>query len=178
MLSIQIDRRISRQMENAANWVDTLPNRILQIQIKTLDETSKKLHARLMSLYRAAYALDMDLEPFGPLGFRLRIKPDKSMRQRDHRPDIGAAILLTGKKGGGYIRPRKRKAMQLRDGSLKDGMPEFVKKVRKVAIVSKRNQIRAIAKQVAEEALRNQLAKSGFGPRGSGAGIKDIRMRG
>lgn len=180
MLKIQIDRRASQQIATAANYVDTLPNRIMQVQMRALVAGGSKIQTRLAQTYRAGAYLNVDIEPFGPLGFRMKVTP-ASVRSagRDGRnPAVGAAILLTGKKGGGYIRPRRKKSMKLRDGSVADGYPEFAKKVRKVVIQSKRQSIKEIARQIITQELHAQLSKYGFGPRGGGASLTDIRVRG
>lgn len=180
MLKIQIDRRASAQINGAADWADTLPFRILKVQMEALDRAGVKIVTRLARDYGAGSYIDADLEPFGPIGMRLKLTPKKTKTAgRDGRnPSIGAAILLGGKKGGGYIRPRRRRAMKLRDGSVADGYPEFAKKVRKVVIASKREAIKNLARQIVVQELQSQLGKQGFGPRGGGGGLRDIRMRG
>jgi hypothetical protein len=174
MLKITVNSKASGAMARASSYVDTLPNRIAQAQAVGLQRAATRIDARLKSLYRAGGYLNTKIESSGPLGVRMVITPHKIRSIDGWNAGIGAAILLTGKKGGGYIRPRRKKAMRLRNKSVAAGYPKFAKKVRKVVISSKRESIKAIVRTIVIEEMKKSLMKQGFGPRGGGSKLTDV----
>jgi hypothetical protein len=101
--------------------------------------------------------------------------PKEYVRKDGGNIQIASAILLTGKKGGGFIVPKKGLAMKTRSASVSAGYKEFYQVVRKVAITSKRKQIQEIARQVLLQELKISFAKQGFGIRGGApTGARDV----
>jgi hypothetical protein len=64
--------------------------------------------------------------------------------------------------------------MKVRSASVAQGYSEFYRAVRKVAIPSKRKEIREIAKQVIIKNLKQEFIRQGFTARGAG-GVDVVR---
>lgn len=176
MLSIRINKSALIQLESAAIYYSILPIRVEHAQIQAMQKSKKQLKDATKNIGKAARYLQYEITPFGPVGVGLKIKPyPKSITRADGgNIQIGSSILLTGKKGGGYIYPVEGDAMKTRKASVAEGYSEFYRVVRKVAIPSKRKQLRDIAKQVILTNLKKEFIKQGFTAKGAG-GLDVVR---
>lgn len=176
MLSMKINKSSMIQLEMAAIYYSVLPVRVEHAQVQAMQKAKKDLKSAVKNVGKAARYLQFELTPNGPVGVSLKIKPyPKSATRADGgNIQIASAILLTGKKGGGYINAEPGHAMKMRKASVADGYSEFYTVVRKVAIPSKRKQIQEIAKKVVLANLRREFVKQGFTARGAG-GVDVVR---
>ena len=164
MLNVQIDSRSLVQLIAAQVYYDTLPNRISYAQAEGMMMAKRKLKDEISPIAKAAKYLQYELIPFGPGGIKLKIKPyPKSQTGKNGRNiQIASAILLTGKKGGGTISAKGDGLMKTRQASVAAGYANFYKEVRKVAIASKRDKIKAAAAKVIKAELRRSFSGQGF----------------
>lgn len=167
MLKITINKTASAQMEYAALNTQMLPLRLQAAQIRAVLAAVKKVKSRLPEISRAASYLEVEAVSYGPVGAKLIISPSrkKDTDKNGRNLQIGSAIVLTGKKGGGMI-SSKRKIMKLRPASVAAGYGQFYAQVKKVRIKSKRNEVRELAKQEVVNLIGLALTKEGFGKRG------------
>jgi hypothetical protein len=176
MLSIRVNKTALIQTEMAAIYYSVLPVRVQYAQMQAMVKSKRDMKMATADLGRAAKYLQYEVIPFGQGGMTLRVKPypKGSFRKDGGNIQIGSAILLTGKKGGGVIRPKRSSIMKTRPESVNNGYSEFYRAVRKVAIPSKRKEIREIAKQVILKNLKQEFIKQGFTARGAG-GVDVVR---
>lgn len=170
MLNMRINSKATLQLDIAATYYAILPNRIQKAQADAMLAAKGGIKSEIKSVGKAAKYLEYELIPYGPVGIGLKIKPSSKIgaKKNGSNPQIGSAILLTGKKGGGYIRPKKRgRLMKTRRASVMEGYNPYYAMVRKVSIPSKRRQIREISKRVILNALREAFTRQGFGTRGA-----------
>jgi len=168
MLKITINKTASAQMEYAAIYTQTLPLRLQAAQMRAILAAVEKVKARLPEISRAARYLDVKAMPYGPVGAKLIISPNKRSQtgKNGRNLQIASSIVLTGKKGGGFIYPKQRRAMKLRKESTLAGYGEFYTRVRKARIKSRRSEVRALAAQVVVGLIQESLTKEGFGKKG------------
>lgn len=168
MLKITINRSASDQMEYAALNTQVLPIRLQAAQMRAIETAAKHVKSRLPEISRAASYLNVKVMAYGPVGAKLVISPSGRGKsgKNGRNLQIGSSIVLTGKKGGGYIVSKKGKAMKIRPESVADGYSDFYSKVKKVAIASKRNQVRELARDIVVDLIGKALTKEGFGKRG------------
>jgi hypothetical protein len=168
MLKISINKTASAQMEYAALNTQILPLRLQAAQMRAINAAEEKLKNRLPEVSRAARYLEVKAMQFGPVGAKLVISPAKSSKsgKNGRNVQIASSIVLTGKKGGGYIYPKKKDAMKLRSESIAEGYGQFYKRVKKARIKSKRPEVRELARQVVVDLISQSLTKEGFGKRG------------
>lgn len=169
MLNIRVNSKALLQLDVAATYYAILPNRVQQAQAEGMMLAKKNMKSEISHIAKAAKYLEYELVPYGPVGMILKIKPSSKVgtKKNGSNPQIGSAILLTGKKGGGFIRPKKRgRLMKTRKISVMEGYEPYYAKVRKVAIPSKKRQIREVARRVILNSLRQAFTKQGFGTRG------------
>ena len=168
MLKIRINKSASAQMEYAAIRTQTVPLRLQIAQLRAINAAAEKIKSRLPEISRGAKYLEVKAMPYGPVGAQLVISPAKGSKSNKggRNVQIASAIVLTGKKGGGYIYPKRTAAMKLRAESVAAGYGQFYTRFRKARIVSKRPAVRELAKQVVVSLINQSLSKEGFGPRG------------
>lgn len=168
MLKISINRSASAQMEYAALNTQILPLRLQAAQMRAINAAVEKVKSRLPEVSRAARYLEVKAMSYGPVGAKLVIAPAKQSKtdKNGRNVQIASSIVLTGKKGGGYIYPKRKYAMKLRAESTAEGYGEFYRKVRKARIKSKRTEVRELARQVVIDLIGQSLTKEGFGKRG------------
>lgn len=173
---MQINKSALIQLESAAIYYSVLPVRVEHAQVQAMQKAKKDLKGAVKNVGKAARYLQFELTPYGSVGVSLKIKPyPKSATRADGgNIQIGSAILLTGKKGGGYINSDSGHAMKIRGASVAEGYSEFYRAVRKVAIPSKRKQIQDIAKKVILANLKREFIKQGFTARGA-SGVDVVR---
>ena len=176
MLSIRVNKSSLIQTEMAAIYYSVLPVRVQHAQVQAMMRSKRDMKMATADLGRAAKYLQYEIIPFGPTGMTLKVKPypKGSFRKDGGNIQIGSAILLTGKKGGGVIRGKGNGIMKVRSESVGQGYSEFYRAVRKVAIPSKRKEIREIAKQVIIKNLKQEFIRQGFTARGAG-GVDVVR---
>lgn len=164
MLNVQVDSRSMVQLIAAQVYYDTLPNRISYAQAEAMMMAKMKLKNEISPIAKAAKYLQYELIPFGPGGIKLKIKPyPKSQTGKNGRNiQIASAILLTGKKGGGTITAKGDGLMKTRQASVANGYAQFYREVRKVAIDSKRDKIKAAAAKVIKAEIRRAFSGQGF----------------
>lgn len=168
MLKITVNRTASAQMEYAALNTQILPLRLQAAQMRAINAAADKIKNRLPEISRGAKYLEVKAMPSGPVGAKLVIAPAKSSKsgKNGRNVQIASSIVLTGKKGGGYIYPKKKDAMKLRAETTAEGYGQFYKRVKKARIKSKRPEVRELARQVIVDLIGQSLTKEGFGKRG------------
>ena len=168
MLKITINKSASAQMEYAALNTQILPLRLQAAQFRAVNAAVEKVKSRLPEISRGAKYLDVKVMGYGPVGAKLVISPSKKTQtgKNGRNLQIASSIVLTGKKGGGYIYPKKKMAMKLRSESVADGYGQFYSRVKKARIKSKRPEVKELARQVVVDLIGQALTKEGFGKRG------------
>lgn len=177
MLNIRVNRSASLQLETAAIFYSILPVRVQYAQAAGMAGAKRSIKQAVLPVGKAAKYLQYEIIPYGPTGMVLKITPypKEYVRKDGGNIQIASAILLTGKKGGGFIVPKKGLVMKTRSASVNAGYKAFYQTVRKVAIQSKRKQIQEIARQVLLQELKISFAKQGFGIRGGApTGARDV----
>lgn len=172
MLSIQISKNASFQLETAALYYSIFPIRVQAAQREALESSKAKLKDAFKVVGAAAKYLEYDLMPYGTTGMRLKIRPPAQAETGDYgrNTQIGASILLTGRKGGGKIHAKNSKVMATRPG-WSGGSRMFFYEARLVAIKSKKQQLTEVAKAVILKQISAALTKQGFGVRGGVKGL-------
>jgi hypothetical protein len=172
MLSIQVSKNASIQLETAAIYYSMFPIRVQAAQREALESSKRKLKDAFKTVGAAAKYLEYDLIPYGVTGMRLKIKPPEKAETGEYgrNTQIGASILLTGRKGKAKIHARSGGVMATRPG-WSGGSRIFFYEARLVAIKSKKQQLREIAKAVILKQISAALTKQGFGVRGGVRGL-------
>lgn len=169
MLKIQINSNALLQTDIATLYVETLPNRIQAAQFNAVIKSKQKIKENISTVARAAKYLEFKIIASGSAGIKMSISPySKNYTRKDGgNLQIASAIVLTGRKGGGYIYPKSGSFMKIRKASVAEGYPEFVTKVKKTRIVSKRKDVKEIARNVLIQEIRAAFTKQGFGAKGA-----------
>ena len=172
MLSIQISKNASIQLETAALYYSIFPIRVQAAQREALESSKAKLKDAFKTVGAAAKYLEYELMPYGTTGIRLRIKPPATAETGDYgrNTQIGASILLTGRKSGGIIHAKNSSVMVTRPG-WSGGSRMFFYEARLVAIKSKKEQLKQIASAIILKQISAALTKQGFGVRGGVKGL-------
>jgi len=168
MLRISINKSALLQTEVAALYMGTLPNRVQAAQFNAMLRSKEQMKARISVVAKAARYLQYKIIGSGSTGIKMSISPyPKNFTRKDGgNIQIASSIVLTGKKGGGFIYPKKGTTLKLRSPSVTSGYPKFAKRVRKVRIDSKRKEVEEIAKAILIEEIKNAFSQQGFGVRG------------
>jgi len=113
--------------------------------------------------------LTVTVEPTGRARFTVEIKGRKKKGQ----------IFMAGRKGGGYIRPRRKKSMKIQSdgkGGIKSRDPDhkfagkITKRVRKVTVAGRSDEVKELADAVVRSQTRHQIARrTGLGEKGGGS---------
>ena len=172
MLNVQISKNASIQLETAALYYSIFPIRVQAAQREALESSKGKLKNAFKTVGAAAKYLEYDLIPYGTTGMRLRIKPPATAETGDYgrNTQIGASILLTGRKGKAKIHAKSGGIMATRPG-WSGGSRMFFYEARLVAIKSKKEQIKQIASAIILKQISAALTKQGFGVRGGVKGL-------
>lgn len=169
MLKITVNKSASIQTEAAALFFDTFPNRITAAQSSAMSAVAMEAPQVLVKYGRAAKYFQFAIQRSGVSGMKLTMSPatgGKVPSRRDgYNAAIGAAILLSGRKGGTVIRPKNGQALAFREGTSNHGDGVFGAS-RVSAIRSKRNEIKAEMRQMIVREINNHLKYVGFGSRG------------
>lgn len=168
MLSIRIDKRVNAQLDVAAVYAESLPNRIEAARSVALEMSKKEVKNKLPQLGRPAKYLVVQVEGFGPVGASLRISPQKSNRSSRSGYDRGlaATVFLTGRRGGMIISAKSGKFMKLRKGSVAQGYPPYLRTAKLGKLKSNKQDVRSTVRQITLANLRKAFQTQGFGPRG------------
>ena len=172
MLNVQISKNASIQLETAALYYSIFPIRVQAAQREALESSKGKLKDAFKTVGAAAKYLEYELIPYGTTGMRLRIKPPATAETGDYgrNTQIGASILLTGRKGGQAIYASNGSVMATRPAWL-GGSRVFFYEARLASIKSKKQQLREIAKAIILKQISAALTKQGFGVRGGVRGL-------
>lgn len=173
MLNIQINKSASLQLDIAAIYAETLPNRLQAAQSSAMEKTRSELKNKLPQLGRPAKYIIVNIEGFGPVGATLRLSPQKSYRSGKHGYDRGAAaaVFMAGRRGGRIVRADSGSAMKIRSESVAKGYPPYLKKIKLSKLKSHKDEIRRLAKDITLKNIKLGLRAQGFGTRG-GAPMK------
>lgn len=174
MLKVAVNKNATMQLGMAAEFVNSLPNRVASAQYTAAASAQKKLPNRLASVAKAAKYLSITVEPYGPVGLKIIIAPSKSRGsggKHGYNRQIASAIVLSGKRPHGKIRAKGTGMMKTRPESVSEGYNQYYKEVRSRGITSKKTQVRQIAQVIILAELKAAFSKQGFGTRG---GIKNI----
>jgi len=168
MLSIRIDKRVNVQLDVAAIYAESLPNRIEAARSVALEMSKKEVKSKLPQLGRPAKYLIVQVEGFGPVGANLRVSPQKSSRSGRSGYDRGlaATVFLTGRRGGRIISAKSGKFMKLRKESVAKGYPPYLRTARLGKLKSNKEDVRNTVKQITLANLRKSFQRQGFGARG------------
>jgi len=168
MLSIQINKNADVQLGVAAAYVEILPNRIASARSAAMESAKKELRNKLSQLGNPAKYLVINVEGFGPVGATIRVAPQKSYRTGKHGYDRGvaASVFLSGRRSGRIITAKSGGKMKLRPGSVSEGYPPFLKRIKLGAIKSHKDEVRRIVKDTTLKSLRSAFRSQGFGTRG------------
>jgi hypothetical protein len=168
MLSIQINKNADLQLDIAAAYVEILPNRIAAARSSAMELAKKELKNKLPQLGNPAKYLVVNVEGFGPVGATIRVAPQKSYRTGKHGYDRGvaASVFLSGRRSGRIITAKSGGKMKLRPGSVSEGYPPFLKRIKLGAIKSHKDAVRRMVKDTTLKSLRSSFKLQGFGPRG------------
>jgi len=172
MLNVQISKNASIQLETAALYYSIFPIRVQAAQREALESSKGKLKDAFKTVGAAAKYLEYELIPYGTTGMRLRIKPPATAETGDYgrNTQIGASILLTGRKGKAKIHAKNSSVMATRPG-WSGGSRMFFYEARLVAIKSMKEQLKQIASAVILKQISAALTKQGFGVRGGVKGL-------
>lgn len=175
MLKVTVNSKATDQILAAAVYFDIFPNRVQSAQGAAITATAHEAPAALLKFGRAAKHFEFISQKYGKAGMKLTMIPTK---QRGSGPDgynasIGAAILLTGRRGGSKIRPKRRDALAFRDGTFR-GSAGIYKEATVSTIRSKRREISQTMKQIMVKNLSAKLKTMGFGPKGGVSATGDI----
>ena len=135
----------------------------LNEEIKLKNESSKTPVAGTSGL------LSVTVKPTGRARFTVEIK-GKTVKGK---------VLMAGRKGGGYIYPKKMKAMKIQDGgkgAFKSRKPnhkfagKITKRVRKVSIAGRSDEVQRVADEIVRSQTRHHIkTRTGLGEMGGGA---------
>jgi len=168
MLSIKINKNANLQLQVAAIYAETLPNRLQAAQSAGLEKAKNELKNKLPQLGRPAKYIIVNIEGFGPVGATLKLSPQKSYRSGKHGYDRGAAaaVFMTGRRGGRVVRATSGGVMKIRAQSVAQGYPPYLRKIKLSKLKSHKDEIKKLAKEVTIKNIRLGLRTQGFGPRG------------
>lgn len=168
MLSIRVDKNASLQLDIAALYTETLPNRLQAAQSAGLQKAKTELKNKLPQLGRPAKYIIVNVEGFGPVGATLKLSPQKSYRSGKHGYDRGAAasVFITGRRGGKVVRSTSGGVMKIRAQSVAQGYPPYLKKIKLSKLKSHKAEIKKLAKDVAIKNIELGLRSQGFGSKG------------
>lgn len=169
MLSMRINKNAALELDIAALYAETLPNRIAAARSASLEKSRREIKAKLPELGRAAKYLLVNIDGFGPVGATIKITPQKSSRSGKHGYDrgMGASVFLTGRKSGRIIFSQTTGYMKLRPESVSKGYPPYLRTAKLGALRSHKEEVRRVTRQIIIKNLRRGLNLQGFGPRGS-----------
>lgn len=167
MLRVSINKNASNQIIAASHYFDTFPNRIQSAQSSAINAVASEAPQELMKFGRAARHFEFITQKYGSVGIKLTMKPTtRSASGPDgYNAAIGAAILLTGRRGGTRIRPKSGDSLKFRDGTFR-GSNRFFKEARVSSIRSKRAEISRVMRDLVTRNLNSKLKAVGFGARG------------
>jgi len=168
MLSIQINKNASLQLEVAAIYAESLPNRLQAARSAGLEKAKNELKNKLPQLGRPAKYIVVNIEGFGPVGATLKLSPQKSYRSGKHGYDRGAAaaVFISGRRGGRVVRPIGDGVMKIRAQSVGQGYPPYLKKIKLSRLKSHKDEIKKLAKEIAIKNIGLGLQSQGFGAKG------------
>jgi hypothetical protein len=171
MLKMQVNSNATKQMESVISKLDTFPNRIASAQQSALARSANQLVKQMEQRYRAAKYLQFKIDSSGPLGAKLTISPPD---QRNINTYWAAAILLKGRKGGQIVRAKRGGYMKLREQSVIDGYPPYLKQFRMGKVQSQEQYIKYESRELIIKNIRYAVERFGFGPKGGAQGLEDL----
>lgn len=168
MLNIQINKNASLQLDVAAIYAESLPNRLQAAQSAGLARAKSELKNKLPQLGRPAKYIVVNIEGFGPVGATLRLSPQRSYRSGKHGYDRGAAaaVFIAGRRGGRVVRASADGVMKIRAQSVAQGYPPYLKKIKLSKLKSHKDEIRKLAKDITIKNIGLGLSAQGFGSKG------------
>lgn len=175
-IKMQINSNATKQMQSVINKLDAFPNRIASAQQSAMYRSMGKIYERLGRISGAAFHLDMDIQESGPLGYKLAMKlPTKSKKNNDGSSAYYAALVFVkGRPGGQILRNKSGKMMKLREESVRQGYPRYLKEARLGAMPNNEAKIKKEMREAVLESLSYTLKRFGFGPKGGAAGLEDL----
>lgn len=171
MLKIQVNSNATTQMQNVINKVGTYPNRIASAQISGIRRSEGQIIKELSSISKAAKYLKFEIRENGKLGARITLSPPGKENIDSY---YAAVTFITGRKGGKIIRSKSGKLMKLREESVRQGYPEYLRVAKLGALPSYKKEIKEISRYAVIESIQYALSRFGFGPRGGATGLEDL----
>jgi len=109
--------------------------------------------------------LSVTVKPTGRARFTVEIKGNT----------VKGKVLMGGRKGGGFIRPKRKKSMKI-EGSTGARNPshkfsgKMTKRVRKVSVAGRSDEVQRVADEVVRSQVRHQIkTRTGLGEMGGGS---------
>jgi hypothetical protein len=171
VLKMTVNKSASIQTEAAALFFDTFPNRIQAAQASAMTAVAQEAPGVLMKFGRAAKYFQFAVQRTGTSGIKLTMSPATggkvTSRSDGYNAAIGAAILLSGRRGGTVIRPKGKQALSFREGTSTHGGDGVYGASRVSPIRSKRQEISREMRDMVTRQINAHLKYVGFGSRGS-----------
>jgi hypothetical protein len=175
VLKVSINSKATDQIYAAAVYFDIFPNRVQAAQSAAITAVAHEAPAALLKFGRAAKHFEFISQKYGKAGMKLTMIPtrQKGSGPNGYNASIGAAILLTGRRGGTKIRPKRRDALAFRDGTFR-GSAGIYKEATVSTIRSKKREISQTMRQLMLRNLSATLKTMGFGAKGGVSANSDI----
>lgn len=178
MLKVQINSNATSMLQNVINKVESFPNMIASAQNRAINRTIDEAYGKMYRYGMGAGYLTFDVDPRGALGAKITLKPEG---QKNSRQYIAGSVFLDGRKGGKIIRPKGgKKFLKLRDESVQQGYPKYLKQVKLKGMKGFKSEIKRDLRDLLINELQTAVKQVGFGPRGgapSGGDFRAIRQR-
>lgn len=169
MLKMSINRSATLQIEVAAAYAQTIPNRIASAQSSALESVKRKAPNELSKFGRAAKYLDISVSRFGSIGMKMTVSPSKkkgSAGKHGYNLQAATTVLLAGRRGGRIVTAKKAGAMKVRPESVQKGYSKFYRAITLAPIKSKKQEIKKYLRDMVLAELKAKLKIVGIGPRG------------
>lgn len=176
-IKLQVNSNATKQMQSLINKIDTFPNRIASIQQTALSRSVGDIYTSLYRISRAADHIDMQITESGRLGYKLTIGPQDQKRGGKNSSDAyyAALIFIKGRSGGQKVRRNNGKMMRLRDESVRQGYPKFLKEIKLSSMPNNESKIKQESREIILKNLEYAIKRFGFGPRGGApADLQDL----
>lgn len=178
MLKVQVNSNATAMLQNIINKVDSFPNMIASAQNRAINRTIDQAYGKMFVYGMGAKYLTMDVESRGVLGAKITVKPEGDKNSKEY---IAGSVFLEGRKGGKIIRPKAGKQfLKLRDESVQNGYPEFLRQVKLKGMKGYKSEIKRDLSDLFLFEVQQAARQVGFGPKGgspSGEDFRGIRQR-
>lgn len=172
MLKMEVNSKVTKQMQNVLTKIDVFPNRIAAAQDRAILNSINEIVSELVRTHKAAKHLIFRMERVGRLGSKLHIEPPSPS---DKDAYYAALIFMKGRKGGRIIRGKNGGLMKLRKESVAKGYPPFLRQAKLGPVTSKSGIIKKTSRDIVIRNIKKSLTDYGFGAKGGANVTEDIR---